>query len=77
MKKIFYFIALTLALTTSCTAPSTNVIKPTPTNDRVSTNYGTFIIQKLEYKNHYYILLRGDRQVALEHDPDCPCHYNF
>lgn len=77
MKKIFYFIALTLAMTACCAAPSPNVTESTPTNDRVQMTYGTFSIHKLEYKNHMYIILKGDEQIALEHDPDCPCHYNF
>jgi hypothetical protein len=77
MKKIFYFIALTFALTACCAAPSDNMMESIPTNDRVHMIYGTFSIHKLEYKNHMYIILKGDEQIALEHDPDCPCHYNF
>lgn len=75
MKKIFYFIALTL--TSCCASPSTNVMESTPTQDRIRMNDGTLRIHKLEYKNHIYIILKGDAQIALEHDPDCPCHYNF
>ena len=66
-----------MLLTSCCASPSANVMKSTPTNDRVHMVYGTFSIHKLEYKNHTYIILKGTEQVALEHDPDCPCYYKF
>lgn len=77
MKKIFYFITAMMLLTSCCASVEENTYRTTPTHDKIKNEFGTFSIHRLQYGNHTYIILKGTEQVALEHDPDCPCHYNF
>ena len=78
MKKILYFIAVGMLLTSCCCADGEKTFKTETTGTRLDLGYsGVVSLHKFKYENHQYIILKGSEQIALEHDPNCPCHYNF
>lgn len=78
MRKIFYLIVTACLMTACCASEEGKTFTTQPTSCRLHLkNYGTFGLHKFTYENHNYILIKGSEQIALEHDPNCPCHYNF
>ena len=78
MKKIFYFIVATCLMTACVASEEGKTFTIQSTNQYIYLkNYGAFDLYKFTYENHDYILLKGIEQVALEHDPNCQCHYDF
>lgn len=66
-----------MLLTSCCSSVEEKTYLTTPTHERIKNGYENYYIHRLQYENHTYIILKGSEQVALEHDPDCQCHYNF
>lgn len=80
MKKIIYFIAVVL-LTTACCGcsemPKTVSTEATRERVHLSGYGGAYDLYRFTYRGHQYIMIKGTEQMALEHDPDCSCKYNY
>ena len=78
MKKIMYFIAAIMLLTSCCSSGDVKTFTTKPTSSRMHLEgYGSYGLHKFTYENHQYILIKGSEQMAMEHDPNCPCHFNY
>lgn len=79
MKKIFYFIVAACLMTACVASEEGKTFTPQQTNYQLYIpNYcGNYGLYKFTYENHNYILIKGSEQIALEHDPNCQCHYDF
>lgn len=78
MKKIIYFIAAVLLMTACCgETPSTVSTETTRERIHLSGYGGAYNLYRFTYRNHNYIMIKGIEQMAVEHDPDCPCKYNY
>lgn len=83
MKKIFYILAVMLALTGCCSSSESQVTEMTHFE-----NDDTLILIKdknnilkiimypydFEYRGHKYIVFKGPERMGVIHNPDCPCH---
>ena len=80
MKKIIYFIAAVFLMTACCECGETpSTVSTEATRERVHlSGYGrAYNLYRFTYRNHNYIMIKGTEQMAIEHDPDCPCKYNY
>lgn len=76
MKKIIYFITAVLLMTACCECsgiPTTVSTEATRERVHLSGYGGAYDLYRFTYKGHNYIMIKGTEQMALEHDPDCPC----
>ena len=78
MKKIIYFITAIL-LTAACCGETPATVSTEATRERVHlSGYGeAYHLYRFTYRGHQYIMIKGMEQMAIEHDPDCPCKYNY
>ena len=77
MKKIIYFITAVF-LMTACCGETPSTVSTEATRERVHLKgYSMYKLYKFTYKGHDYIMIKGSQQMAIEHDPDCPCKYNY
>lgn len=78
MKKIIYFITVVL-LTTACCGETPSTVSTETTRERIhlSGYGGAYNLYRFTYRGHNYIMIKGTEQMAIEHDPDCPCKYNY
>lgn len=78
MKKIIYFITVVL-LMTACCGETPQTVSTEATRERVhlSGYGGAYDLYRFTYRGHQYIMIKGTEQMALEHDPDCSCKYNY
>ena len=75
MKKIILLLATLLAVSACCESTTTKSTMVEPELERlILTGYGTYGIRKFKYENHSYIMVKGNEQMAIEHDPNCSCH---
>lgn len=75
MKKIIYFITAVLLMTACCgETPSTVSTETTRERVHLSGYVGAYDLYRFTYRGHNYIMIKGTEQMAVEHDPDCPCH---
>ena len=74
MKKFLILLVAVIALSACCesSTPKT-VVHPQTENLHVS-GLGAYRLLHLEYKGHQYIMIKGSEQMAMTHDPDCPCY---
>ena len=78
MKKIIYFITAVLLMTACCgETPSTVSTELTREFVHLPGYARTYNLYRFTYRNHNYIMIKGTEQMAIEHDPDCPCKYNY
>ena len=66
-----------MLLTSCCSSVEEKTYCTTPTHEIIKNEYENLYIHRLQYENHTYIILNGNGQIALEHDPNCQCHYDF
>lgn len=73
MKKFLILLVAAIALSACCesSAPKT-VVQPQTESLHVS-GLGAYRLLHFEYKGHQYIMIKGCEQMAMTHDPDCPC----
>lgn len=78
MKKIIYFITAVL-LMTACCGETPSTVSTETTRERIHlSGYGNaYKLYRFTYRDHNYIMIKGTEQMAIEHDPDCPCKYNY
>ena len=78
MKKIIYFITAIL-LTTACCGETSSTVSTELTREFVHLpGYArTYNLYRFTYRGHNYIMIKGTEQMAIEHDPDCSCKYNY
>ena len=74
MKNIIYFITAIL-LTTACCGETSSTVSTELTREFVHLpGYArTYNLYRFTYRGHNYIMIKGPDQMAIEHDPDCPC----
>ena len=79
MKKIIYFIAAVLLMTACCECSGTpTTVSTETTRERIHlSGSGAYNLYRFTYRGHNYIMIKGTEQMAVEHDPDCPCKYNY
>ena len=80
MKKIIYFITAILLMTACCECGETpSTVSTEATRERIHlSGYGiAYKLYRFTYKDHNYIMIKGTEQMAVEHDPDCPCKYKY
>jgi hypothetical protein len=78
MKKIIYFITAVILMTACCgETPSTVSTETTRERIHLSGYGGAYNLYRFTYRDHVYIMIKGTEQMAIEHDPDCPCKYNY
>ena len=75
MKRFIYFLTTVLLAVGCC---STETIETTTVNSTKDCIHipgrAVYYLYKFSYQGHDYLLLKGSEQVAIEHDPNCPCH---
>lgn len=80
MKKIIYFITAVLLTTACCGCGETSSpISTEATREYIHlSGYGrAYSLYRFTYRGHQYIMIKGTEQMAIEHDPDCSCKYNY
>ena len=75
MKKIILLLATIIAVSACCesTMPKSTIVEP-ELERLILTDYGNYGIRKFKYENHSYIMVKGSKLMAIEHDPNCSCH---
>lgn len=73
MKKIIYFITAVLLMTACCECGETISTEATRERVHLSGYGGAYDLYRFTYRGHNYIMIKGTEQMAVEHDPDCPC----
>lgn len=75
MKKIIYFIAAVLLMSACCEGTPREIVTASEPQSEIRIPMtGTYTVHKCSYDGHNYILVHGAERLAIEHDPDCPCH---
>lgn len=73
MKKFLILLVAVIALSACCESSTpTSVVHPQTESLHVS-GFGAFRLLHVEYNGHQYIMIKGVEQMAMTHDPDCPC----
>lgn len=73
MKKFLILLVAVIALSACCESSTpTTVVHPQTESLHVS-GLGAYRLLHIEYKGHQYIMIKGSEQMAMTHDPDCPC----
>jgi hypothetical protein len=75
MKRFIYFLTTALLIVGCCDMETIKTTTVSSSKEGIHIpKHATYFLYKFSYQGHDYLLFKGHEQMAVEHDPNCPCH---